>query len=613
MILQALAKRYQTMAEHGDAPQRGWCHVGVSFALELAENGELLRVYDLREEQSRGKKTVIRPRRMIVPDHPPRSGRQPPAYFLCDTATYFLGIAEEEDDPAKAEKKRQDALQRFTSAKELHEKLLQGMDVPAARAVLSFFRQWQPEKAKLNQAMEELFPEMAAGGNLVFRFQGHFVQEDAAIAERWERTMTAQQDDAQGICLVTGKKGPIARLHPKIKGVPGAQVSGANLVSFNMESSNSFCHEQGANAPVSEAASFAYGMALNALLADSDHRQIIGDTAVVYWAEMENEASQDLLSMSMFGGMSDKKQLTEEALNGLFQNLVKGQPICFEATEIPYSNPFYILGIAPNAARLSVRFFLRGAFGDFLQHVKAHRQRAAIVMPPRKPWNAPPLWAWLQATVSPNASNKRPLPILAGSTATAILKDAMYPASLYEQVLLRIHAEVDDTEAKPPHYKITGERASIIKAYLMKNKKRGELRMKLNEEITDPAYILGRIFSLREGIQKAANPSLNATVKDRYFDVASTTPSRVFPILERLTNHHLKKLAGESPKLKTYYEKQMTHLMGMLDASKGIPKVLNAEEQGMFILGYYQQTQARYEKKELKEAETAKIAVEKED
>lgn len=618
MILQALAKRYQTMAEYGDAPRRGWCPVGVSFALDLAENGELLRVYDLREEQSQGKKTVIRPRRMIVPDHPTRAGRQPPAYFLCDTATYFLGIAEEEDDPTKAEKKRQDALQRFTSAKELHEKLLQGMDVPAARAVLSFFQQWQPQKAKLNQALEELFPEMVAGGNLVFRFQGHFVQEDAAIAERWERTMTAQQDDVQGICLVTGRKGAIARLHPKIKGVPGAQVSGANLVSFNMESSNSFGHEQGANAPVSEAASFAYGTALNALLADSDHRQIIGDTAVVYWAEMENEASQDLLSMSMFGGMSDKKQLTEEALNGLFQNLVKGQPICFEATEIPYENPFYILGIAPNAARLSVRFFLRGAFGDFLQHVKAHRQRAAIVMPPRKPWNAPPLWAWLQATVSPNASNKSPLPILAGSTATAILKDAMYPASLYEQVLLRIHAEIDftDTEGKTlkePHYKITGERASIIKAYLMKNKKRGELRMKLNEEITDPAYVLGRIFSLREGIQRAANPNLNATVKDRYFDVASTTPSRVFPILEHLTNHHLKKIAGESPKLKTYYEKQMTRLMGMLDASKGIPKILNAEEQGMFILGYYQQTQERYEKKESKEVEAADTAAEKED
>ena len=613
MILQALAKRYQTMAEHGDAPRRGWCPVGVSFALDLAENGELLRVYDLREEQSQGKKTAVRPRRMIVPDHPPRSRRQPTAYFLCDTATYFLGIAEDDEDPSKAEKKRRDALQRFTSAKALHEKILQDMDFSAAHTVLSFFRQWQPEKAREHPALEDFFSEMAAGGNLAFRFQGHFVQEYPEIAAQWDCIMTAQEDDVQGICLVTGRKGPIARLHPKIKGVPGAQVSGANLVSFNMESSNSFGHEQGANAPVSEEASFAYGMALNALLADSDHRQIIGDTAVVYWAEMENEASQDLLSMSMFGGTSDKKQLTEEALNGLFQNLVKGQPICFEATEIPYSNPFYILGIAPNAARLSVRFFLRGAFGDFLQHVKAHRQRAAIVMPPRKPWNAPPLWAWLQATVSPNASNKRPLPILAGSTATAILKDAMYPASLYEQVLLRIHGEVDDTEAKPPHYKITGERASIIKAYLMKNKKRGELRMKLNEEITDPAYVLGRIFSLREGIQKAANPSLNATVKDRYFDVASTTPSRVFPILERLTNHHLKKLAGESPKLKTYYEKQMTHLMGMLDASKGIPKVLNAEEQGMFILGYYQQTQARYEKKELKVAEAAEIAAEKED
>lgn len=136
--------------------------------------------------------------------------------------------------------------------------------------------------------------------------------------------------------------------------------------------------------------------------------------------------------------------------------------------------------------------------------------------------------------------------------------------------------------------------------------------MKLNEEITDPAYVLGRIFSLREGIQRAVNPNLNATIKDRYFDVASTTPARVFPILEHLTNHHLKKMAGENQRRKTYYEKQMTRLMGMLDASKGIPKLLNAEEQGMFILGYYQQTQARYEKKPDKEAQPADTMSEEE-
>ena len=162
MILQALAKRYQTMAEHGDAPRRGWCPVGVSFALDLAENGELLRVYDLREEQSQGKKTAVRPRRMIVPDHPPRSGRQPTAYFLCDTATYFLGIAEDDEDPSKAEKKRRDALQRFTSAKALHEKILQDMDFSAAHTVLSFFRQWQSEKAREHPAEEDFFSEMAA-------------------------------------------------------------------------------------------------------------------------------------------------------------------------------------------------------------------------------------------------------------------------------------------------------------------------------------------------------------------------------------------------------------------------------------------------------------------
>jgi len=611
MILQALAKHYQMMAEAGEAPRRGWCPVGVSFSLEIAADGALRRVYDLREEQRSGKKTAVRPRRMIVPDHPTRAGQKPPAYFLCDTSTYFLGLAEDEEDPAKAEKKRQDALQRFASAKELHERMLGDLDAPAAQAVVAFFRQWQPEQAKMHPVLAEFLPDMAAGGNVVFRFQGRFVQEDAAIAARWERTLTAQEDDAQGICLVTGKEGSIARLHPKIKGVPGAQVSGANLVSFNTESSNSYGHAQGANAPVSEDASFAYGMALNALLADSDHRQILGDTAVVYWAEQENEAVQDLTSILM-GGVGGKNIMTEASLQGLFQNLVKGRPIRFESAEIPYENPFYILGLSPNAARLSVRFFLRSSFGDFLQHVKVHRERAAITMPPRKPWTSPPLWAWLQATVSPNASNKSPLPILAGSTTVAILKDTLYPASLYAQVLLRIHAEVDATEAKPPHYKITGERASIIKAYLIKNKKRGELRMKLNEEITDPAYVLGRIFSLREGIQRAVNPNLNATIKDRYFDVASTTPARVFPILEHLTNHHLKKMAGENQRLKTYYEKQMTRLMGMLDASKGIPKLLNAEEQGMFILGYYQQTQARYEKKPDKEAQPADTMSEEE-
>ena len=169
MILQALAKRYQTMAEKGDAARLVSC--GRILCFDLAEDGALLRVYDLREEQSQGKKTVIRPRQMIVPDHPTRAGQKPKAYFLCDTATYFLGIAEEEDDSAKAEKKRRDALQRFTSAKELHEKLLQGMDAPAARAVLSFFQQWQPEKARMHQALEELFSKWRRAGISSFAFR----------------------------------------------------------------------------------------------------------------------------------------------------------------------------------------------------------------------------------------------------------------------------------------------------------------------------------------------------------------------------------------------------------------------------------------------------------
>lgn len=591
MILQALVKRYEDLAESGKVPQPGYMRVKVSFALEIDEQGNLLQVIPLQQEKN-GKQI---PREMMMPEQEVRSVGIVP-HFLCDNSGYFLGM----DNKGKPDRARQ----CFEAAAELHQSILSASNDAAAKAICNFFQQWKADKAKDNPIISEIFEEIIAGGNLTFYFDHGFVVERTEIRKAWQQYYQNAGSEKTAQCLVTGKTAPVVRLQPKIKGVFGAQAAGANLISFNTESACSYGHalkEKRAeeNAPISEYAAFAYGTALNDLLADSNHRQFVGDMTVVYWAEEENDTCQDIFAGLCF---ADNSVLSNEDLNDIMKALRKGQTIDYNGLQIPFDNPFYILGLSPNAARISVRFFLQGAFGDFLLHLKAHHDRVAIVQPKNKPWLSPPLWALLKATTVPKSKDRAASPLLAGATLQAILNDGRYPYALYEQTLLRIHAEVDKTDEKPPQYKISGERAAIIKAVLIKNyNQEGVIQMALNENINDTAYILGRIFAVREQIQEAANPGLNATIKDKYFDASSTTPARVFALLEHLTNHHLRKI--DNTGLKIYLEKTLGGLISRLSAEQGIPKILNAEEQGMFVLGYYQQRQARFNKNNSSEEE----------
>ena len=248
---------------------------------------------------------------------------------------------------------------------------------------------------------------------------------------------------------------------------------------------------------------------------------------------------------------------------------------------------FYILGLSPNAARLSVRFFLRNSFGAFLRNVQAHQQRLKIIRPSYDKFDIIPLWKLLSETVNQNSRDKSPIPNMSGEVLRAILTNTRYPASLLNGVILRIRAE----------HAITPGRAAILKAYYLKNPHpdipKEVLTVSLNPDSSHIPYNLGRLFSVLEAIQSAANPGINTTIKDKYFSSASATPAMVFPVLLNLAQKHLKKL---DLGLRTYYDKQITAILSKL--GEDYPKHLNLPQQGSFQLGYYHQTQARFEKKE---------------
>ena len=375
-------------------------------------------------------------------------------------------------------------------------------------------------------------------------------------------------------CLVTGREDEITATHPAIKGVRDAQSSGAALVSFNAPAFCSYGREQNYNAPVGKYAAFAYTAALNHLLAERNNVQVIGDTTIVCWAEGAEPVYQDLFMSFMSGNMPPS--ISDNDLRAALRDLAKGLP-CKDLGVDP-NRTFYILGLAPNSARLSVRFFLRDSFGKLMRNVNEHYERLEIVKPAYAKPGVLSLWALLRETVNLYSKDKSPSPTMAGATARAVFSGGLYPASLLEAVMLRI-------------------RGAIIKAYYLKNPHTDcpeeVLTVSLNEASTNIPYTLGRLFSVYEATQQTANPGINTTIKDKYFNSAAAMPASIFPVLNNLYQKHLRKLETGQ---RVYFDKQVSTLKGVLGES--YPTRMTLAQQGSFDLGYYHQTQKRYTKKE---------------
>lgn len=580
MILQALVKLYEDLAARGRIARTGWSATKISYALCLDSMGCLTQIIPLLEEQAKGAKTVLRPRSMALPAPAKRSSGVA-SNFLWDNSGYLLGI----DDKGKPERSKQ----CFDACRQLHQSILAGVDSSAARAILSYFETWQPEAAANCPGLSDCLEELMKGANLVFRVEGRFAHEDSAICAAWQRHYDSDGEGPRLPCLVTGEIEPVALTHPSIKGVSGAQSSGAALVSFNAPAFCSFGREQNANAPVSEYAAFAYTSALNYLLADREHTQQIGDTTVVCWADGAEPIYQGFSTAALFGG-PPPAGLDEKLLRAALKKLAHMEP-CDEVPLDP-NRPFYILGLAPNAARLSVRFFLRDSFGTFMAHVNAHHERMEIVRPANDPYETIPLWALLRETVNLNSTSKAPSPVMAGAVARAILSGTDYPAALLNGVMLRIRAD----------HNITRGRAAILKAYLLKNYERHPLyptlkeasQVNLNEDCSYQPYVLGRLFAVLEKTQLASTDwSLNRTIRDSYFTSAATTPQIIFAKILPLSDYHMKKLRRDKPNLAKNLADKKESLLCKLTAS--FPVHFTPNETICFYIGYHHENTPKKE------------------
>jgi len=588
MILQALANYYDVLLddpESGVSPP-GYSRARISYAAVLSQEGELTELEDLRI--ANGKKTVARD--MVVPEQTKRAVNICPN-FLCDNSTYVFGF----DAKGKPER----TLEAQREFRKLHLEMLKDLNSVNATAVFKFIQSWHPERFPNYPCLVREKEGLEGGANIIFRVDGQagYVHEDTAIRSVWKKHKSENASDIIGQCLITGECGPIARLHPSIKGIAGGQPTGGSIVSFNLSAFTSYEKEQSFNAPISEDATFAYTTALNYLLGSDRHRIRIGDTTAVFWAEHSTGGMEESLFVELFdpvadddagsGGAKEGKgrqsdPMAARKIKQLLERLKMGEPIFSDGFNT--NTRFYILGLAPNAARLSIRFWLQDTFGELIERMLQHQLDMALdTGKSSQPLFAP--WKILREAAA-NKDTKNISPLLAGNLARSIFSGQLYGESIFTHMISRIRSDGE----------VNAVRAGMIKACMKrKARKQGSsekeawITVSLNEENNNTGYRLGRLFAVMEKTQQDASPGLNATIKDRYFGAASATPGSVFPILLRLSQHHLSKA-----EYGRYRDQEMQQIM---DGISAFPSHLCLEDQGQFVLGYYHQKQAIYTKK----------------
>lgn len=583
MILQSLVDHYEVLAKAEKISKPGYSMAKVSYALNLSSTGELVGVIPLKITENRGKKNYEIPQLIEVPEqYKKTSGIK--SNFLCETPQYMLGL-----DKGDKQERARECFQAFCA---LHREVLKDVVSVQARAVSLFLDGWNPELCEENPVLQEYFEDMASGSNLVFHLDHvGLIHEDEHIKESWEAYISGTSDSIVMQCLVTGKMLPVARLHQNIKGVKGAQSSGASIVSFNADAYESYGRDkqQGLNAPVSEYATFAYTTVLNHLLADTMHKQYVGDTTVVYWAESAKPIYQDIFALSLNPEEKESGLVDDigssKVVGEVFRKLASGILVADISAAFDPDTRFYVLGLAPNAARLSIRFFMQDSFWGFLEKIMEHYENMRIEKASFEPEYVP-LWKLMLETVSPKSNDKASSPLLSGAVLRAILSGSQYPSVLYSSIITRIRAEREVSHGK----------AAAIKAYQLKNPNNHNfkevLTVALNEQSDNTAYVLGRLFAVLEKAQQDANPGIKATIKDRYFTSACATPASVFPVLLRLGNHYISKSDyGYISEIK------IRELLDRLEVNLNpFPVHLSLDEQGIFILGYYHQQKANYAK-----------------
>ncbi|HFC8510303.1 TPA: type I-C CRISPR-associated protein Cas8c/Csd1 [Neisseria subflava] len=585
MILHALTQYYQRKAESdgGVAPE-GFENKEIPFIIVIDKQGKFIQLEDTRELKN--KKKVART--FLVPKGLGRSGSKSyeVSNLLWDHYGYVLAYA--------GEKGQEQADKQHASFTAKVSELKQVLPDDAGVAAVVAFLASSAEKSKVMQAANWAECSKVKGCNLSFRLVDEAVDlvcQSKAVQAYVSQANQAQSDNVpKGICLVTGKPAPIARLHNAVKGV---NAKPAPFTSVNLSAFESYGKEQGFIFPVGEQAMFEYTTALNTLLA-SENRFRIGDVTAICWSAKPTPLEESLASL-INGGGKDNPDAHIDAVKSLYKSLYNGK-----YTEPDGKEKFYFLGLSPNSARIVVRFWHETTVAALSESIAAWYDDLQMVRGENSPYpEYMPLPRLLGNLVLDGKMENLPSDLIAQITDAA-LNNRVLPVSLLQAALRRNKAE----------QKITYGRASLLKAYInrairagrLKNMK--ELTMSLDRNRQDIGYVLGRLFAVLEKTQAEANPGLNATITDRYFGSASSTPIAVFGTLMRLLPHHLNKLEFEGRAVQLQWE-----IRQILEHCQRFPNHLNLEQQGLFAIGYYHETQFLFTKDALKnlfnEAKTA--------
>lgn len=569
MILQALKEYYDRKAADPDSqiapPGFEWKEI--PFILVLSPEGKPVSLDSTYEGTGRDR----RAKRYLVPQAEKRASGIA-ANLLWDNPEYALGAA----TTGKPE--------RVSKRHSAFKKRVEDLGATTDRGLIAVRRFLdETDKAFLLKPFGDSWTQLLKeGAYLSFKLAGEtgLVAESPAVRAAIQ-SATSDSTGDKGVCLITGEQDSIERLHAAIKGVWGTQPSGANIVSFNLDAFRSFGKDQGSNAPVGKTVAFAYTTALNHLLGrDSKQRMQVGDASTVFWSEKATQFEQQIVDFFSEPPKDDPDR-NVRAVESLFRSIQTGAPPGEEE-----KTRFYVLGLAPNASRISIRFWIVDTVAGMSEKIRRHFADTRITHGP-KDRDYLPLFRLLVSTAAQGKADNIP-PNITGDTMRAILEGLAYPQTLLQGAIRRIRAE----------HEITYPRAALIKACINRatrhnpNNGEKELNMSLDETNTNIGYRLGRLFAALEKIQQEANPGINATIRDRFYGAASSTPVTVFGNLMRLKNHHLSKL--ENTGRRVNFERLIGKIM---DGITDFPAHLALEDQGRFAIGYYHQMQDFFTKK----------------